>query len=506
MLSYDLTILATAFPQTQQRPQGKHASKAITAGDWTYRTAESLGLSADSNLRQLIEAPQRADQSADVMACAGLMARMGLSVPTMLGVLLNPENPISAHCLSHSDPERAARRAIEKAGSGSAQIQPGTDPDGIKAKPFAYQEPENLPERPWLYGRLMLRSNVTAVIAPGGLGKTTFMIGTALAMVLGQSILKHSVRNGPLCVWLWNLEDSGDELARSIIGAMKHWEMEPATIEGRLFVNSGLDGDQLCIATQNHQDGPRIVAPVVEALKAEIRGRGIDVLIVDPFVSSHMVSENDNMAIDLVVKQWSNIAAELNCAVVLVHHTRKANGQEVDAESARGASALVNAARAVLVLNRMTTKEAASFCIPEDERRFYFRVTADKQNRAPPAKADWYKLEGVMLGNGLHGGDSVGIVVPWNPPDAAEAMSPDQLYEVQRRVDEGAYRYDQRAKPWVGEVIADVLCIDISTPEAKRRVARIVDRNIASRDLVKQDRFDKSRKRNVPFVISGKPM
>jgi hypothetical protein len=434
------------------------------------------------------------------------MARMGLSEGAMLGVLLNPDNAISRHCLSQSDPERAARRAIERAGNSSQQMTPGTDPDAIKAKPFEWREPEHLPERPWIYGRLLLRGSVTAVIAPGGLGKTTYMIGTALALVMGQSILKHPVRNGPLRVWIWNLEDSGDELSRAIIGAMKHWETEPSIIDGRLFVNSGLDGDQLCIATQTHQDGPRVVAPIVDALKGEIRSKGIDVLIVDPFVSSHMVSENDNMAIDLVVKQWSSIAAELNCAVVLVHHTRKANGQEVDAESARGASALVNAARAVLVLNRMTSKEAASFCIPDDERRFYFRVTADKQNRAPPAKADWYRLEGVMLNNGPDGGDSVGIVAPWTPPDAVEQLPEDQVQEVQRRVDDGGYRFDQRAKSWAGEVIADVIGIDLSTPEAKRRVRRILDQLIANRDLVKLDRFDASRKRDVPFVISGKAM
>lgn len=188
---------------------------------------------------------------------------------------------------------------------------------------------------------------------------------------------------------------------------------------------------------------------------------------------------------------------------MLVHHTRKANGQEVDAESSRGASALVNAARSVLVLNRMTSKEASNFGISDDERRFYFRVTADKQNRAPPAKADWYRLEGVMLDNGPQGGDSVGVVVPWSPPDAIASVPPDQLAEVQRRADEGSYRLSDRAQDWVGYMVADVLDVDVSNPAIKRRIRRMVEGWIASGHLVTREKYVDSRKKLLPFVISG---
>jgi RecA-family ATPase len=82
--------------------------------------------------------------------------------------------------------------------------------------------------------------------------------------------------------------------------------------------------------------------------------RKIDVLTIDPFVSSHEVSENDNRAIDAVVKAWGRLADECNCSINLVHHVRKGNGTEANADSARGAKALVDAARSVIVFNRMT--------------------------------------------------------------------------------------------------------------------------------------------------------
>lgn len=92
--------------------------------------------------------------------------------------------------------------------------------------------------------------------------------------------------------------------------------------------------------------------------------------------------------------------------------------------------------------------------------------------------------------------------MPWTPPDDVESVLPDQLLEVQRRVDEGTFRLDQRAKPWVGSVIADVLGIDASSDAARRRVKSILDGCIARGDLVVEERFSETRKRMVEFVLS----
>ena len=55
-----------------------------------------------------------------------------------------------------------------------------------------------------------------------------------------------------------------------------------------------------------------------------------------------------------IVKTCGEIAVETNCAIGLVHHSRKTNGQEVSVEDARGGSALVAGTRIARVLNRMT--------------------------------------------------------------------------------------------------------------------------------------------------------
>jgi hypothetical protein len=152
--------------------------------------------------------------------------------------------------------------------------------------------------------------------------------------------------------------------------------------------------------------GLKIASGLVEAIVDEINARGIDVLIIDPFVSSHSVSENDNVKIDQVIKEcWSVIAERANCCVCLVHHTRKvAKGATYSASDARGASAIIDAARDVRVYNVMTKEEAEEMHIGAADRWRFFRIDSDKPNMAPRGgETPWRILASVSLGNAQDG-------------------------------------------------------------------------------------------------------
>jgi RecA-family ATPase len=197
-----------------------------------------------------------------------------------------------------------------------------------------------------------------------------------------------------LRVWVWNLEDPQEETKRKIQAAALHYELSPDDIGDRLMVDSGRE-QKLVIATTT-KTGAVIMQPVVDSLVDEIIKHGIDVLVIDPFVSCHEVSENDNSAMDMVVKEWGRVAERGNCAVHLVHHTRKPGGaeSEVTTESSRGGSSQTDACRVVRPINRMSEKEATAAGV--DNRRLYFRTLHDKANLQPPAeKSDWFKLESV---------------------------------------------------------------------------------------------------------------
>lgn len=364
----------------------------------------------------------------------------------------------------------------------------------IKATPFLWRNPATIPPRQWLYGRHLIRKFVSLDVAPGGLGKSSIKTAEALAMTTGLPLLGKDVFGGPLRVWLYNLEDPAEETERRIHAAAQHFGIGAAQVESRLFVDSGRD-QPICIAEET-ESGASIVRPVVRDVMTQLRERQIDVLSIDPFVSSHAISENDNRAIDMVAKEWARIADQCNCAINLVHHVRKTNGAEVTAESSRGAVSLIGAARSVVVYNRMTKEEADSAGIDQENRGFYFRTQNDKANLAPPEGADWFRMESVDLPNG----DSVGVAVPWQWPNAFEGLSTRDLYNVQVAIDAGEWADSSQAGNWAGKAVAEVLGLDVETD--KGRIKSILKTWKGNRSLVVEKRST-PKGRDKPFLVVG---
>ena len=58
----------------------------------------------------------------------------------------------------------------------------GSSPTAIHATPYRWPDPRSLPTRQWLLGHWLLRGEVTAIIAPGGTGKSTISATLALSL------------------------------------------------------------------------------------------------------------------------------------------------------------------------------------------------------------------------------------------------------------------------------------------------------------------------------------
>jgi hypothetical protein len=341
---------------------------------------------------------------------------------------------------------------------------------------FVWRDPFTIPPRPWLYGHHLIRKQVSVTVAPGGVGKSSLTICEALAMASGRELLGDWTASG-LKVWIYNLEDTRDELERRIIAAMQHHAVSPNEVDGRLFVDTGRER-ALSTAVQSRV-GIRINRPEMEALEQEIAAREIDVLVIDPFVSSHQVSENDNGAIDLVAKEWARLADHCNCAIELVHHTRKTNGEEATTESARGATALLGAARSGRVLNKMGCRLREEWGLMNDPAT-YFSIDRDKANLAPEGSREWRRMATVNLTNG----DSVGVAEVWTPPDTFDGVTVKDLLSAQNAIEGKNLRYsDQAGDDWAGCIVADVLGLDAMAD--RKRIKRIIETWLKSGALVK---------------------
>jgi len=351
----------------------------------------------------------------------------------------------------------------------------------MRATPFQWRDPSLIPRRQFLYGYELRRKQLSAVIAPGAAGKTTYKVGRAICMATGKNLLDTPIWNGPHRVWLWNLEDELEEVEKTVHAFLKAWDLSPDDLGDRLYID-GIDSvasGSLKLATDDGRGGFRIMRPVSESLIEELRARQIDYLDIDPFVSSHSVDENNNGAIDAVSKEWVRIAHEANCAVGLAHHVRKPNGAEATAFDARGAVSMINAARSCLVFQKMTKEVAQDFRIPDCDRKRYFSVYDDKNNKAPaPSSANWFRFVSVGLGNGDQTGpeDSIGAIECWEAPDTFAGVTARQLYFVQQQIDENPAkaRKHSASAQWVGKLVAYVLDLNVNDEADKRRIGKMI--------------------------------
>lgn len=375
----------------------------------------------------------------------------------------------------------------------------------IRATPFRWRDPSAIPPRRWLYGRHFVRSYVTATVSPGGVGKSSLELVEAVAMATGRNLLGQPVKR-PLTVWYFNLEDPLDEIERRVAAVCLHYRIDPQELENRLFIDSGRDVGLVIAEKQGERVS--IVHKVVAEIENEIRDNGIDVLVIDPFVSSHRVPENDNAAIDIVVKTWAAIADRTDCGVELVHHTRKpGNGQQPDftIDDARGAGSLIGAVRSARVLNVMSKEDAEKAGVPVEERRLHFRVDDGKANMQPPMdKAVWRKLASVDLGNATpeEPSDRVGVVTAWRMPGALDRVTVEHMHEIRRRAGQRNYRAAIQSPDWIGHLIGEVVGIDTENPAGKRQAKAILQPWLASGALKVERRPDGTRHVR-EFVVPG---
>lgn len=370
----------------------------------------------------------------------------------------------------------------------------------FKASPFVWRDPRSIPRRQFLYGFELRRGQVSGVVAPGAAGKTTFKVGRAICMATGRDFFGHRVWNGPHRVWLWNLEDEMEEVEKTVHAFLKLWNLSPDDLAGRLYID-GADSPgarDLKMAVEDGNRGFTVQRPVSDALVAELTEMGIDYLDIDPFVSSHSVDENNNGAIDAVTKEWVRVAQAANCAISLAHHVRKTQNGELSAMDARGAGAMINAARSVLVFQRMPKETAKEFRIGEADRRKYFSVYDDKNNKAPAARAaEWYEFEGVDLENGDSSGpsDNIGALQRWYPPDTFAGVTAHQLRSIQQIIEENptrARKHSQSNK-WVGRIVAHVLDRNLDNPSEAIGIKRMIETWIENGALRTVERLDEKR-------------
>jgi hypothetical protein len=291
----------------------------------------------------------------------------------------------------------------------------------------------SIPHRRWLYGVDLVRGEISLLAAPGGVGKSSLAIGMMGALATGQALLGERICGNDLTTLYINGEDSTIEMRRRIWAfCLKHHLTEQAI--DRFLLLGADDWRVQKLSFLRTEKGNSVLdhdgVTHLESILAEVRPA---VLVLDPLVVFCGGGNlNDNAGMSLVLRSLKRLANKFDCAILILHHTRK-GGDISNAEAIGGASAIVNLARRAIMAVPMTAEEAPRLGVLPSERFQYFKVVASKSNLAPRSDdLPWYKLCSIELPNAeppiYASGDRVQAVERVHlPQSSAYATADDQI-------------------------------------------------------------------------------
>lgn len=438
-------VAAGAYAWAERKAPGQH--KMTKLPDWlrelctrpkthTREVAPGIELDTPAAMQRAIDylatAPEAVEGAGGDETAYKVAARirdLGLSEGECLSLLLDHWNQRCSPPWELHDLERKVRNAYTYGQNAPGTASPTADfepvaptqaaapplDDALAPIPLTPFLPADLPPREWLLGKLLMAGNVTVLVAPPGVGKSTLVVGILLALASGRSDIVAADPAERMRSWYFNNEDDREEIMRRLSAAMQHHKLtwrDVADKDGKPYIHLNDGSRRPLLMAKRTGNGQSVKPADRDALIAYIRAHRIRLFVADPFIETHEGDENSNSEMGAVARMYRDVAKATGCAVLLVHHTRKlpagtSDGHAGNMDSGRGAGALMGVARIAITLYGMSAKDAKDFGVREKERHLYVRLDSAKGNMSlTTGKSLWFRRVSVPLVLGRHPTDS----------------------------------------------------------------------------------------------------
>ena len=177
---------------------------------------------------------------------------------------------------------------------------------------------------------------VSLVTAPGGTGKSWFVLQFAIRAIQEQKIKK---------AFLWLSEDP-KEISKNRFNKIYN-KVVKLTNE---FIKSKIDISDSATIQFLYDDQRKVeVSPLFSHFKAKLQE--YDLIILDPLIAFYGTDENNNSSARRFMQLFTDWANKENKTIIFIHHSTKNTTQS------RGASAFVDAVRTVYEIDKVRDKE-----------------------------------------------------------------------------------------------------------------------------------------------------
>ena len=195
---------------------------------------------------------------------------------------------------------------------------------------------------------------VAILSAPGGTGKSYFLLELGMAVAAGEPLIHGLVPNGSGPVRYISFEEDGIDLHNRLTALFRTFSGLKPPVEK--FFPSALEGGSLPLLV-GRDVGRGVTVNRDAAAWLERQCTGMRMVILDPLSRLHEADENNNGEMKALIKVLIAVAKKTECAILIAHHTGKAavlNGLADTQGSHRGASCIVDDPRLAMTLSKKT--------------------------------------------------------------------------------------------------------------------------------------------------------
>ncbi|MEH3037869.1 MAG: AAA family ATPase [Sphingomonas adhaesiva] len=380
-ICHDPLALAHRFPARPAREKPAEHDQAHR-GSAPHLDADDLGLGEYDPIRATIDHPGGLDRSDDALACAGALLRAGFSEAQIEGVLLNPANLVSEHCLAQANPVRAAWRCIERVRGDASPARFGApqspNPGALDYQWFGDISPQL--SGLWLIKRLLPASGLALIYGHPGSGKSFLALDFAFHVALGWEWRGRRVRRG-LVVYVGAEGLAG--LKNRMVAFRHHHQIAADTPVPLALVPSAID------LQAANADTPRLIELIRQA--ADESGYDPALIVVDTLSKTFGAGKENTDDMATYVANCGKVAEAFACCVLPVHHRPK----DSDNAEPRGHGSLKGGVDTVILVEAGRVRKA----------------TVTKQKDGPEGVTELFGLLPIYLGEDEDGEDVTSCIV-----------------------------------------------------------------------------------------------
>ena len=180
------------------------------------------------------------------------------------------------------------------------------------------------------------KQTVSMITAPGGIGKTWLIIQLAIRAILNNEVQR---------AFLWLSEDP-KEISKNRINKVFNEILNIKNLNVKEKIDIS-DSPTIQVIYDNQRKVE--ISSLFSQLKIKLQE--YDLIVFDPLIAFYGTDENSNSSARKFMQLFTEWASKENKTIIFIHHSTKNTTQS------RGASALVDAVRAVYEIDYITGKE-----------------------------------------------------------------------------------------------------------------------------------------------------